>query len=95
MAYLHFPMVETRINKGGVSLSGGLRPFVVFWQPFHLAGQNFEEILQHLKKNTKRFCSSLNVMVDYLCVQRGLECVLERQRAILDDRCHHKVVWQR
>ena len=36
-----------------------------------MAGRNFEEILQHLKKkNTvKRFSSSLNVMVGYLCVQ--------------------------
>ena len=35
-----------------------------------MAGQNFEEILQHLKKKIlKRFCSSLNVMVGYLCVQ--------------------------
>ena len=36
-----------------------------------MAGRNFEEI-QHLKKekNTlKRFSSSLNVMVGYLCVQ--------------------------
>ena len=36
-----------------------------------MAGWNFEEILQHLKKDTlKRFSSLLNVMVDYLCVQR-------------------------
>ena len=41
-----------------------------------MAGRNFEEILQHLKKNNnkkkntvKRFSSSLNVMVGYLCVQ--------------------------
>ena len=31
-----------------------------------MAGRNFEKILQHLKK---RFSSSLNVMVGYLCVQ--------------------------
>ena len=41
-----------------------------------MAGRNFEEILQHLKKknnnnkkNQKCFFSSLNVMVGYLCVQ--------------------------
>ena len=37
-----------------------------------MAGRNFEEILQHLKKKkktVKRFSSSLNVMVGYLCVQ--------------------------
>ena len=37
-----------------------------------MAGQNVEEILQHLKKKkniVKRFSSSLNVMVGYLCVQ--------------------------
>ena len=39
-----------------------------------MAGRNFEEILQHLKKinkkNTvKRFSSLLNVTVGYLCVQ--------------------------
>ena len=39
-----------------------------------MAGRNFEEILQHLKKKKKkktlkRFSSSLNVMVGYLCVQ--------------------------
>ena len=37
-------------QQGGVSLWCGLRPFVVVWQHFHVAGQNFEEILQHLKK---------------------------------------------
>ena len=35
-----------------------------------MAGQNFEEILQHLEKKTlKRFSSSLNVTVGYLCMQ--------------------------
>ena len=41
-----------------------------------MAGRNFEEILQHLKrkkkqkkKTVKRFSSSLNVTVGYLCVQ--------------------------
>ena len=36
-----------------------------------MAGRNFEEILQHLQKQKalKRFCSSLNVTVGYLCVQ--------------------------
>ena len=41
-----------------------------------MAGRNFEEILQHLKKKkkkkkktVKRFSSLLNVMVGYLCVQ--------------------------
>ena len=40
-----------------------------------MAGRNFEEILQQLKKiikkknAVKRFSSSLNVMVGYLCVQ--------------------------
>ena len=39
-----------------------------------MAGQNTEEILQHLikknrnKKKTKKISSSLNVMVGYLCV---------------------------
>ena len=54
------------------------------------------------KKNTlKRFSSSLNVMVGYLCVQSLPEwawmfvSVLERQRAILEDGYHHTVVWQR
>ena len=68
-------MVATGINKGGMSLSCGLRPFVVVWRHFHVAGQNFKEILQHLnkikkiKKALKRFCSSLNVTVGRLCVQ--------------------------
>ena len=43
-------MEATRINKGGVSLSIGLRTVVVVWWHFHVAGRNFEEILQHLKK---------------------------------------------
>ena len=36
-----------------------------------MAGWNFEENFQHLKKKKalKRFHSSLNVMVGYLCVQ--------------------------
>ena len=37
-------------QPGGVSLWCGLWPFVVVWRHFHVAGQNFEEILQHLKK---------------------------------------------
>ena len=42
-------------QQGGVSLWCDLWPFVVVWQHFHVAGQNFEEILQHLrKKHTKK-----------------------------------------
>ena len=43
-----------------------------------MAGRNFEEIFQHLKK-TQRFSSLLNVMVGYLCVQSLPEwaCVCE------------------
>ena len=45
-----------RNQQGGVSLWCGLRPFVVVWWHFHVAGRNFEEILQHLKKkkNSKK-----------------------------------------
>ena len=97
----------TGINKGGVSLWCGLRPFVVVWRHFHVAGRNFERNPPTLKKkkkkkNTvKRFSSSLNVMVGYLCVQSLPEwawmfvSVVERQRALLEDGCHHTVVWQR
>ena len=65
-------MAATGINKGGVSLSCGLRPFVVVWRHFHVGGWNFEEIFQHFKKSKKKkktFSGSLNVMVGYLCVQ--------------------------
>ena len=79
MACLHLPMAATRINKG---------VHVLFMWPAALcsglaalscAGCNFEEIFQHLKeRNTlKRFSSSLNVIVGYLCAQAclsGLEC---------------------
>ena len=37
-------------NQGGMSLWCGLQPFVVIWRHFHVAGWNFEEIFQHLKK---------------------------------------------
>ena len=56
------------------------------------------------KKNSthaKRFSSSLNVTVGYLSVQNLPKWawmfvnVLERQRAILEDGCHHTVFWQR
>ena len=103
LACLHFPcMAAPGINKGGVSLWCGVWPFVV-WLHFHVGGWNFEEILQHLtgKKTLERFSSSLNVMVGSLCVQSLPEwawmfvSVLERQRAILEDRYHHTVVWQR
>ena len=40
-----------------------------------MAGQNFEKILQHLKKTLKRFCSSSNVIVGHLCVQSLPECM--------------------
>ena len=38
-----------RNQQGGVPLWCGLQSFVVVWQHFHAAGQNFEEIFQHLK----------------------------------------------
>ena len=66
MACLHFPMVATGTNKGGMFLWCGLQPFVVVWWNFHVAGWNFEEILQHYKKG---FSSSLNVTVGYFCMQ--------------------------
>ena len=47
-------MAATGINKGGVSLWCGLRPFVVVWRHFHVAGRYFEKILQHLKKKKKK-----------------------------------------
>ena len=37
-------------QQGDVSLWCCLRPFVVVWWHFHVAGRTFEEILQHLKK---------------------------------------------
>ena len=58
-------------QQGGVSLRCGMRPFVVVWRHDHVAGQNFEEILQHLIKentHTKRLFSSLSVTVGYLCM---------------------------
>ena len=62
---------------------------------FHVVGRDFN---QHLKKALERFSSLLNV--DgwlFVCVKLtgvGVS-VLERQRAILEDGCHHTVVWQR
>ena len=47
VAWLHLPMVASRINKEGVSLWCGLWPFAVIWQHFHVVGRNFEEIHQH------------------------------------------------
>ena len=41
-------------QQGGVSLSCGLQPFVVVWREFQVAGRNFKEILQHLKKKKKK-----------------------------------------
>ena len=43
-------MAATGINKGGGVPLMRPQPFVVVWRHFQLAGQNFEEILQHLKK---------------------------------------------
>ena len=37
-----------RYEQGGVSLWHDMQPFVVAWWHFHVAGQNFKEILQHL-----------------------------------------------
>ena len=45
---------QNKQGGGGVSLSG-VQPFVVIWQYFNVAGRNFEEILQHLKKHQKDF----------------------------------------
>ena len=52
-------------------------------------------------KQKKRFSSSLNVTVGYLCMQSlpewagMLVSILESQRTILEDGHHHTVVWQR
>ena len=78
MARLKFIGLFTVSHGGNRNQQGGCVPFM--WPAalcsgladFHVAGRNFEEILQHLKKKKKtleRFCSSLNVMVGYLCVQ--------------------------
>ena len=85
-------------QQGGVSLWCGMWHFVASWRHFHVVGWNFEEILQHLKKALQRCFCSLNMMVGYLCVLDWawmLVSVLERQRAIVEDGCHHTVVWQR
>ena len=41
-------MVATGINKGACPFDVACGPFVMVWRYFHVAGQNFEEILQHL-----------------------------------------------
>ena len=98
------PHGGNRNQQGGMSLWCDLQPFVVVWRHFHVAGRNFEEssnTLKRKKKAHKRFSSSLNMMGGYWCVQNLPEwawtfvSVLERQRAILEDGCHHTVVWQR
>ena len=45
---------SNRNQQGGVSLQYGLRPFVVAWWHFHVAGLNLEKILQHLTKKQKK-----------------------------------------
>ena len=49
LIYLYFPMAAMGINKEGVSLWCGWRPFQVAWQCFDVAVQYFEEILLDLK----------------------------------------------
>ena len=53
-----------------------------------MAGQNFEEILQHLKKTLKRLSSSLNVRVACECTGKA-ESHPGRQVS------SYTVVWQR
>ena len=40
-----FPHSSTGVNKGTVSLLCGVQLFVVVWQHFHVAEQNFESLL--------------------------------------------------
>ena len=47
---IHFPWWHQN-QQGGVSLWYDMQPFVVVWRHFHVAGRNFEEILQRLKIN--------------------------------------------
>ena len=54
---LHFAMASTRINRVGVSLWCGQRPFQVLFQCFDVATRYLEEILLDLiktKKNNKQ-----------------------------------------
>ena len=59
-------MVALESTRGHVPWCG-MPPFVVVWWHFHVAGQNFEEILQHFKK--KKISRSLNVMVHYCLLE--------------------------
>ena len=43
-----------RNQRGGMYLWCGMQPFVVVWQHFHVAGWNFEEILQHCWSGLER-----------------------------------------
>ena len=47
-------------------------------------------------KNSRKISSLLNIMAICVCKVCGSGFgVLERQRAFLEDRCHHTVVWER
>jgi len=51
-----------------------------------VARQNFEEILQHFQSQ-KDLLAGVGMDV--------CEYMLKWQRAILEDRCHHTVVWEK
>ena len=64
-----------------------------------MAGWNFEDVLQHLKKDTKQISSFLNVMLGHFCAENwaGLNVfnMLERPRALLVECCRYTIFWQR
>ena len=68
-------MAATRINKGGVPLW-----HAALCSDLEVAGRNFEEIFQHLKKTLERF----------LALEK-IRAILENGPV----PCCHTVVWQR
>ena len=51
--------------------------------------------LSRTLKNSRKISSLLNMMAICKACGSRFVSVLERQRAFLEDRCHHTVVWQR
>ena len=74
----------------------GLCHFDAVCGPLQWSGSTFTW-LSRILKNSRKISSLLNMIVGYLCkaCRSGFLSVLERQRAFLEDRCHHTVVWQR
>ena len=96
MVLFKFIGLFTFSHTAALESTWGLCHFDAVCGPLQWSGSTFMWLSRTLK-NSRKISSLFNMIVGYLCkaCRSGSVSVLERQRAFLEDRCHHTVVWQR